>query len=339
MPLCVCVRARGEDKEVYVNFDWVVSSAFRCWANDGCADKSFRLSHCKILSNLWQRIRSPRPNRASGGGYVLTGSGNGTGSTSATTSSTITTTTYWTNADGSVRGDSSGLTPYGGGTLSSSECIINVTQADKDFEIKAKPATIITTTCVTDSEDEENVDNGGGSCANNNGDKPEDTRKDSDVYDEEEEERIRRHFSGYFARNAHNNNNNNNSINTIYSTSDTLGGRTTTLLAAPEVKIIPAPPTITTTNPIVSSLVANNATSTTSTTNLAAATTTTTTATRMIAPRYRFRDLLLGDFSFNDDGERWVEFLLCCWAFSEFNYYMSGNTRLGFGLISCWETN
>ncbi|CAD7013541.1 unnamed protein product [Ceratitis capitata] len=33
-------------------------------------------------------------------------------------------------------------------------------------------------------------------------------------------------------------------------------------------------------------------------------TTTTATTTRMIAPRYRFRDLLLGDFSFNDDGER-----------------------------------
>lgn len=26
-----------------------------------------------------------------------------------------------------------------------------------------------------------------------------------------------------------------------------------------------------------------------------------------MATRYRFRDLLLGDFSFNDDGERWVE--------------------------------
>ncbi|XP_054089460.1 uncharacterized protein LOC128922555 [Zeugodacus cucurbitae] len=33
-------------------------------------------------------------------------------------------------------------------------------------------------------------------------------------------------------------------------------------------------------------------------------TATTTTTTKMIAPRYRFRDLLLGDFSFNDDGER-----------------------------------
>lgn len=26
-----------------------------------------------------------------------------------------------------------------------------------------------------------------------------------------------------------------------------------------------------------------------------------------LPPRYRFRDLILGDYAFNDDGERWVE--------------------------------
>lgn len=54
-------------------------------------------------------------------------------------------------------------------------------------------------------------------------------------------------------------------------------------------------------------LIPHNATTTlaaSATTTPPASSATPVTATKMIAPRYRFRDLLLGDFSFNDDGER-----------------------------------
>lgn len=33
-----------------------------------------------------------------------------------------------------------------------------------------------------------------------------------------------------------------------------------------------------------------------------------------LPPRYRFRDLLLGDFAFTDDGQRWVTSIVFCYA-------------------------
>ena len=39
-------------------------------------------------------------------------------------------------------------------------------------------------------------------------------------------------------------------------------------------------------------------------------------------PRYRFRDLLLGDFAFNDDGERLVLLLSSVFFFIFFSYFL-----------------
>lgn len=33
---------------------------------------------------------------------------------------------------------------------------------------------------------------------------------------------------------------------------------------------------------------------------------------RPLPARYRLRDLILGDYAFNDDGERWVKLNNCC---------------------------
>ncbi|KAI8127280.1 hypothetical protein CVS40_3080 [Lucilia cuprina] len=212
----------------------------------------------KILSNLWQRIRSPRPNRASGG-YFLTGTTN-------TTTTLSNNSNYWGNVDtpasnvstvhSNLRTSTPALPAY---PSSSDECIINVTLASEDkdntdtrtctFELP-KPATIITTTCVTDSEGDEEDSEG------------------------EPKKSIRR-FKEYFSTN--------------------FGSQTTDTTTASTFQLIPQTSTTTT---IAGVATTPPAVAISSTSSLAAANT-----TRMIAPRYRFRDLLLGDFSFNDDGE------------------------------------
>ncbi|KAH8272862.1 hypothetical protein KR018_005864, partial [Drosophila ironensis] len=86
--------------------------------------------------------------------------------------------------------------------------------------------------------------------------------------------------------------------------SDGAGGAAATAIT--ELRV----PTITTTNISHSSNInssgcsSNNANNHISNTSNTSNTGNTSNMSRIIQPRYRFRDLLLGDFSFNDDGER-----------------------------------
>lgn len=80
-----------------------------------------------------------------------------------------------------------------------------------------------------------------------------------------------------------------------YNNKDSVSLTTTETTTASTFQLIPQKTTTTAATPAATT----TASTTSAATNLITATT-----SKMIASRYRIRDLLLGDFAFNDDGER-----------------------------------
>ncbi|KAH8400689.1 hypothetical protein KR009_000329 [Drosophila setifemur] len=193
------------------------------------------MRHCstrRTLANLWTRLRSPRPNRATGG-YLLTG-------TSATREDELVAGRRRPQEQKDKEQQQQQRQLGRRGYAAADECLINVTDFSdiqtSEGAVEAATTTIaelrvptITTANISSTSNSNHIATSNTTASSNNP-------------------------SSNTSSNTSNNPSNNTSNNTSNTNNNT-----------------------------------NNNNSNMS---------------RIIQPRYRFRDLLLGDFSFNDDGER-----------------------------------
>ncbi|KAH8394714.1 hypothetical protein KR222_002423, partial [Zaprionus bogoriensis] len=201
----------------------------------------------KTLANLWTRLRSPRPNRASGG-YLLTG-------TSASREDELLGVTGRRTRPSGVatgvgvastrREQEEAAAEAGGSWRNANECLINVT----DFSDIEAAVTVTATAAAAAAQDEEEHE--------------EELTTTATTVTELRVPSITTTNIHNISKNISSNNNNigNSNSNNIGNSNNNNN---------------------------------NNNNNSSNSNNMS----------RIVQPRYRFRDLLLGDFSFNDDGER-----------------------------------